>query len=123
VKWVHERVCEIYATISICWGFITKTRIVVFNTIDVYYTMVVMATISIKEKTRKELLQIAADLQKIRQERVDFDTVIQYLIALYSRQKFDLDAWRTFTQPIPNTSFEEMYTELLSERRLDNGNR
>lgn len=84
--------------------------------------MVAMATISIKEKTRKELLQIAADLQKIRQERVDFDTVIQYLIALYSRQKFDLDAWRTFTQPIPNTSFEEMYAELLSERRLDNGN-
>jgi hypothetical protein len=82
-----------------------------------------MTTISIREKTRKDLIRIAADLQKVRQERVDFDTVIQYLVSLHSRQQLDLDAWRLFTEPIPDLRFEDLYSDLMAERRRDDGRR
>ena len=38
-------------------------------------------TISISEKTRKELLTIVALLQSNRGERVDYDAAIEYLIS------------------------------------------
>ena len=78
-----------------------------------------MTTIAIKEKTRKLLLKIAADLQREKGERVNFDTVVSYLINLYETQQVDLETWRSFTEPIPGVTFEDMYSELITERRLD----
>ncbi len=65
------------------------------------------------------MLKIAADLQRIRRERVDFDTVIQYLVGLYTRERIDLDAWRRFTKQIPSVTFEDLYSDLMKERRQD----
>ena len=78
-----------------------------------------MTTIAINEKTRKLLLKIAADLQKETGERVSFDTVVSYLIDLYETQQLDLELWKSFTEPIPEVTFEDMYSELIAERRLD----
>lgn len=78
-----------------------------------------MTTISIKEDTRRHLLRIAADLQKTEGKRIDFDTAIRHLIALYERQKVDLKAWDAFTQPLPGVTFKDLYEELVAERRRD----
>jgi len=78
-----------------------------------------LTTIAIKEKTRKLLLKIAADLQREKGERVNFDTVVSYLIDLYETQQLDLELWKSFTEPIPEVTFEDMYSELIAERRLD----
>lgn len=82
-----------------------------------------MTTIAIREETRRRLLQVAADLQKERGERCDFDSVIAHLIDAYERQKVDVKAWRQFAKPIPGIDFDALYRDLLQERRLDNDRR
>jgi hypothetical protein len=79
-----------------------------------------MTTISIKEKTRRELLRIAGEIQQKTQERIDFDTVIQALIDIYDRQKVDIEAWNEFVTPLAGVDFKSAYRDLVSERRLDN---
>jgi len=78
-----------------------------------------MATISIKEDTRKKLLQIAGEIQKKTQERADFDTVIRFLIDVYTEKQIDFEAWSKFTHPISGVDFESLYHDLILERRLD----
>ena len=78
-----------------------------------------MTTISIKEDTRKKLLRIAGEIQKKTQERADFDTVIRFLIDVYTEKQIDPEAWRKFTDPIPGVDFNSVYQELVLERRLD----
>ncbi len=78
-----------------------------------------MTTISIKEDTRKKLLQIAGELQKRTQRRVDFDSVIQFLIKNYMQEQIDQEAWDKFTTPIPGVDFESAYHDLIQERALD----
>jgi len=80
-----------------------------------------MATISVKEETRRRLLRIAADLQKATGQRVDLDATIRHLIELYEHRKVDLEAWHDFTRPIPGLTFDDLYQELLQERRRNNG--
>lgn len=76
-----------------------------------------MTTISIKETTRRELLRIAGEIQKRTQERVDFDTVIRFLIDLFDKNQIDLKSWERFLKPIPGVDFDSVYLELISERR------
>ncbi|MFQ5832462.1 MAG: hypothetical protein ACE5H4_07160 [Candidatus Thorarchaeota archaeon] len=78
-----------------------------------------MTTISIKEDTRRKLLQIAGDIQKRTQERVDFDTVIRFLIDVYTEKQIDLRAWKRFTAPIAGVDFDSVYHDLILERRAD----
>jgi hypothetical protein len=78
-----------------------------------------MTTISIKEDTRKRLLRIAGELQTKTQKRADFDTVIQFLIDVYTAKQIDLEAWNKFTAPISGVDFDSIYGELIVERRLD----
>ncbi len=78
-----------------------------------------MTTISIKEDTRKKLLQIAGDLQIRTQRRADFDSVIRFLIENYMRRQLDRDAWNRFTAPVPGIDFESAYHDLILERGLD----
>jgi len=79
-----------------------------------------MTTISIKEKTRRELLRIAGEIQQKTRERVDFDTVIQALVDVYDQQKVDIDSWNEFVTPLAGVDFKSAYRDLISERRLDN---
>lgn len=78
-----------------------------------------MTTISVKEDTRKKLLQIAGEIQKRTQERVDFDTVIRFLIDAYTERQIDPQAWRRFTAPIEGLDFDSVYQDLVLERRAD----
>lgn len=82
-----------------------------------------MTTISIREETRRRLLRVAADLQKERGERCDFDSVIAHLIDAYERQQVDVKAWRQFVKPVPGVDFDALYRGLLQERRLDHDRR
>jgi hypothetical protein len=78
-----------------------------------------LTTISIKEDTRKKLLQIAGELQKRTQIRADFDSVIQFLIENYAQKQIDQEAWSKFTAPIPGIDFDTAYHDLILERGLD----
>jgi hypothetical protein len=78
-----------------------------------------MTTISIKEDTRKKLLQIAGEIQRRTQERVDFDTVIRVLIDVYTEKQIDPQAWRRFTASIEGVDFDSVYNDLILERRAD----
>jgi len=78
-----------------------------------------MTTISIKEDTRKKLLQIAGELQRKTLTRADFDTVIQFLIDAYIERQVDLKAWNRFTSPISGVDFDSIYNDLILERHLD----
>lgn len=78
-----------------------------------------MTTISIKEDTRKKLLQIAGELQKRTQSRADFDTVIRFLIENYMQKQIDQEAWSKFTTPIPGMNFDVVYRDLILERGID----
>ncbi len=77
-----------------------------------------MTTISIKEDTRKELLRIAGEIQKRTREKVNFDTVVRFLIEAYWK-KTDLKAWRRFASPIAGVDFDTLYSDLTMERHLD----
>ncbi len=78
-----------------------------------------MTTIAIKESTRRELIRIAGEIQRRTRERVDFDTVIRFLIEAYEKDKINLNAWQRFLEPIPGADFESLYLELMAERRSD----
>ena len=45
-----------------------------------------MTTITISEKTKKELLKVAADLQTKRGKKVDYEEAIEYLIQTSRRR-------------------------------------
>jgi 23S rRNA-/tRNA-specific pseudouridylate synthase len=90
-----------------------------FITLSIINTVIEMTTISIKEDTRKGLLRIAGEIQKRTHERVDFDSVIQFLIELYDKNQFDSKAWRQFTKPIPGVDFDIVYKDLIMERKTD----
>jgi hypothetical protein len=78
-----------------------------------------MTTISIKEDTRKKLLQIAGELQKRTQSRADFDSVIRFLIENYMQKQIDQEAWSKFTTPVPGMNFDSVYRDLILERGRD----
>jgi hypothetical protein len=96
-----------------------ENTISIFIMLSTINTMKKMTTISIKEDTRKELLRIAGEIQKRTHERVDFDSVIQYLIDLYDKSQFDIKAWKRFTKPIPGVDFDMVYKDLIMERKAD----
>lgn len=78
-----------------------------------------MATISIEESTRKKLLSIAADLQKEKGERVDFDHVISYLTESFHSKRRRPELFERFASGIPGVKFQDAYDELMRERRRD----
>ena len=78
-----------------------------------------LVTISIDELNRKRLLSIASDLQKKTGERVDFDEVISHITQHYESNQKRPDLWDIFTHPLPSVQFEELYREMIRERRRD----
>ena len=74
-----------------------------------------MTTITISEKTRNELLKIAAELQLKRGEKVDYEDVIEYLILKAQR---NLMLFRRATEP-KGVSSEELQRTLREGREED----
>ena len=82
-----------------------------------------MVTISIREETRKKILFIAGDLQKQKGDRVDFDQVINYLADAYKKSERKTDLFELFCKPVPKVKFENLYGNLIRERRMDESRR
>lgn len=79
-----------------------------------------MATVAVSEKTRKLLLEVAADLQKSRGERVDFDQAIHYLATRHRRGERREELFLKFCGSVRG-SFDEFYRELVRGRGEDEG--
>jgi hypothetical protein len=78
-----------------------------------------MGTVMLKEDTKKRLTKVAADLQRERGDRVDFDTAIAFLIDQYFEKKKDWDKFNEFCKPIEGITTEELIEELYKGRRED----
>ncbi|MBN1803161.1 MAG: hypothetical protein JW891_16745 [Candidatus Lokiarchaeota archaeon] len=54
----------------------------------------------LKNDTKIKLTKIAADLQKQRGKRVDFDEAISYLVNLYNNQQTNWNLFEEFCEPL-----------------------
>jgi hypothetical protein len=72
-------------------------------------------TITISEKTRQELLKVAAELQLKRREKVDYEAAIEYLI---QKSRRNLELFRKATEPKGVTS-EELRRAMREGREED----
>lgn len=79
----------------------------------------IMVTIAISKETRRKLLEIASELQKNSEKKLDFEDVIEYLITLHEHKMKKPELFEAFCRPIEKVSFEEIYGELIKERRRD----
>jgi len=73
----------------------------------------------LKDETKTKLTKVAADLQKERGVRVDYDEAISYLIDNYMNQNKNWDKFDIFCKPIKNTTKEELLKELYIGRNED----
>ncbi len=78
-----------------------------------------MVTISISEETRRKILSIAGDLQRLKGERVDLDEVISYLTDAYRKGEKRKDLFELFCRPVSGARFRDLYASLVRERRMD----
>jgi len=79
-----------------------------------------MVTIAIDEAIRKKLLIIAANLQKNSGKKINFNDVLRYLTEIYEEKTKNPNYFKLFCEPIqPDISFDELYDELIKERRRD----
>lgn len=73
----------------------------------------------LKDITKTKLTKVAADLQKERGVRVDFDEAISFLIDSYFNQNKNWEKFNIFCKPIKNTTKEELLKELYIGRNED----
>lgn len=73
----------------------------------------------LKDETKTKLTKVAADLQKERGIRVDFDEAISFLIDRYFNQNQNWEKFNIFCKPIENTTKEELLKELNKGRVED----
>jgi predicted CopG family antitoxin len=71
-------------------------------------------TITISDRTRQELLRIAADLQAKRGKKIDYEDVIEYLIL---KAKSNIELFRRATAPTGVSSAE--LQKILREGRAE----
>ena len=77
-----------------------------------------MTTITIDDETKEELLKIAAQLQIIKKEKINYDTTIKFLISSYVRKK-DEKKLREACETVKNIDVKEILDELYTERKRD----
>ncbi len=70
----------------------------------------------LKNETKTKLTKVAADLQKERGVRVDFDEAISFLIDRYISQNKNWEKFEIFCKPIKSTTKEELLEELSKGR-------
>ncbi len=73
-------------------------------------------TITISERTRKELLKIAAELQAERGKKIDYEDVIEYMI---QKTRRNLELFKVATEPkgVPSSELQRMLREGRAEDR------
>ena len=77
-----------------------------------------MTTITIDEKTKAELLKIAAKLQIQIKKKVDYNTAIKFLINNYNKKK-DEKKIRKACKKVKDINVDEVLNELFLERKKD----
>ncbi len=77
-----------------------------------------MTTIRIDEEIKEDLLKIAAQLQIIRKEKVNYNTAIKYLIEQFRKRK-DAIKFREACKKVENVHINDVLQELYSERMKD----
>ncbi len=73
-------------------------------------------TITISERTRKELLKIAAELQAERGKKIDYEDVIEYMIQK-TRRNLELFKMATMPKGVPSSELQRMLREGRAEDR------
>ncbi len=73
-------------------------------------------TITISERTRRELLRIGAELQARRKRKIDYEEVIEYLI-LRTQRNPDLLRRATSPKGIPVAELQRLLEEGRAEDR------
>jgi hypothetical protein len=77
-----------------------------------------MTTITIDEKTKEDLLKIAAKLQIEKKEKISYDTAIKFLITTYLTKKDEV-MLRNACEKVNGLDINEALEELYSERKKD----
>ncbi|MHA1376972.1 MAG: hypothetical protein ACTSRG_01195 [Candidatus Helarchaeota archaeon] len=77
-----------------------------------------MTTITINEKTKEELLKIAAQLQIKRREKINYDSAIIFLIEYYMRKK-DPSKLKKACKKINGVDLNNVINDLYRERKKD----
>lgn len=78
-----------------------------------------MGTIMLKDETKTILIKIAANLQKQKGERIDYDAAIFFLIEQYLEKKKNWEKFKIFSRPIINLKIEEILKEIKKGRLED----
>ena len=77
-----------------------------------------ITTITINDKTKEDLLKVAAQLQIKRRKKINYDTTIKFLIENYQEKK-SKDKFYNACKKIENVDVDEVLSELYQERRKD----
>ena len=77
-----------------------------------------MTTITIDEKTKEELLKIAAQLQIKRKEKINYDIAIKFLIENYMRKK-NASKLKKACKKINGVDIDSVINDLYKEREKD----
>ncbi|MFX0139640.1 MAG: hypothetical protein ACFFDN_38730 [Candidatus Hodarchaeota archaeon] len=77
-----------------------------------------MTTITIDEKTKEELLKIAAELQIKRKEKINYDSAIKFLIENYMKKK-NASKLKTACKKINGVVIDSVINDLYKERKKD----
>ena len=77
-----------------------------------------ITTITINDKTKEDLLKVAAQLQIKRRKKINYDTTIKFLIDNYQKKK-NKEQFYNACKKIENVDVDEVLSELYQERRKD----
>ena len=77
-----------------------------------------MTTITIDNRTKEELLKIAAQLQMKLRRKVDYNTAIKHLISNYNKKK-DKAKLKKACKEIEGIRIDQVLDVLYSERKKD----
>jgi len=80
-----------------------------------------MTTITIDDETKEELLNVAAQLQIQKKEKISYNTTIKFLISNYFRKKNKKDRrkFRNACEKVENIDVNSVLGELYLERKKD----
>ena len=73
----------------------------------------------LKDETKTILIKIAADLQKQKGERIDYDAAITFLIEQYLEKQKNWEKFKIFRRPIFNLTIEEIIKDIKKGRLED----
>ncbi len=80
-----------------------------------------MTTITIDDETKEELLKVAAHLQIQKNEKINYNTIIKFLISnnYMKKNKKDRRKFRNACEKVENIDVNSVLDELYLERKKD----